>query len=486
MGEPRRSATGLLARRGLGWRWAVSLRGLMVLVLIIGGGLGWGVQQARARRDALAVVAAGGGQIVFRDSDPQELGWWAWFYRRTGFEFAREVQCVSLDDGSKPPVPASGPVARAAVFPAIGRLGRIDWVSVTGGQVTPADLTILAPVQVSTLFLNDVAEVSPAALAAIARLGSLTRLRIQGTRVKLSPAVVPAVAGLTRLEELHLHGLAPLKVADLAPLGRLARLRSLVIHPAPRDEAVLDLLGGMHAMTGLNLIETQVTDGSLRRLVAAMPRLENLAFDGTKLTDAGVEALATLPNLKGLAITSRWRTGSVPSGRLTDASLQALGKCRALSALMFNGGRFTDAGLDALQGLPLRTLILGSIESARPASLARLVTGPTWKLLGLHGPGITDAALPILAAVVRPQTCLDLQGSAVTDAGMAQLATFPNSRLWLTGTALTDAGLARLTAAPSLREVVAWDTRVTPAGAAAFRATRPATDLVFGPEPADD
>ena len=435
MTGPMTSATEVpsRSRRRWRWRWVFGLRALMVLVLLIGGGLGWCLQQARERRADLATIAAGGGQVVFRDTDARETGWRVRLYHRTGFGFVREVQGVSLDDEAIPPGPIPRSVRRDAAFAAIGRLGRVDFVFVQNGPVTPAHLAALATTRLTRLVLVTVPEVSAAVLAEVARLSTLTDLRLTRPQVKLPLAAVRAAAALTRLEHLDLHGFARLEPADLAPLRRLDRLQSLAISPAPTDEAVLDLLAGMPAMTSLELFRTQVTDAALRRLVAAMPHLEHLAVDGSRLTDAGIEALATLPNLKEMVVTSRCRAEIGSLGRLTDRSLVALGRCRRLSALMLHGGRFTDAGLGALQGLPLRTLVVGSITTVSPPTLARVVTGPSWNLLGLHGPGITDASLPTLAAVVNPATCLDLQDAAITDAGAAQLATLPVRALWRGG-----------------------------------------------------
>src|SRR5262245_58642988 len=47
-------------------RWLrLSVRALMVLVLITGGGLGWMLHRARVQRDAVAVLQRAGGQVTY-------------------------------------------------------------------------------------------------------------------------------------------------------------------------------------------------------------------------------------------------------------------------------------------------------------------------------------------------------------------------------------------------------------------------------------
>ena len=48
------------------WRYLrFSLRGLIVIVLIIGGSLGWMVQSARVQREAVAAIEKAGGIVQY-------------------------------------------------------------------------------------------------------------------------------------------------------------------------------------------------------------------------------------------------------------------------------------------------------------------------------------------------------------------------------------------------------------------------------------
>jgi hypothetical protein len=48
------------------WPWLrISVRGLIVSVLLVGGGLGWIVHQARIQRDAVAAIVKSGDRVQY-------------------------------------------------------------------------------------------------------------------------------------------------------------------------------------------------------------------------------------------------------------------------------------------------------------------------------------------------------------------------------------------------------------------------------------
>ena len=52
--------------RGPWWRRArLSVRGLIILVLVIGGGLGWVVRSAQLQREAVAAIQRAGGRVKY-------------------------------------------------------------------------------------------------------------------------------------------------------------------------------------------------------------------------------------------------------------------------------------------------------------------------------------------------------------------------------------------------------------------------------------
>lgn len=111
---------------------------------------------------------------------------------------------------------------------------------------------------------------------------------------------------------------------------------------------------------------------------------------------------------------------------------------------------------------------------------SRTLAGPTARVpdgpvalndidLGPVGAAMTDAQVSRLADL-PPPLVLHLNGTKVTDVGLARLATFPNlaglSVLYLPGTPVTDAGLRHLARLTQLSTLVLHDTGVTNAGLA--------------------
>ena len=457
---------------------------MMVLVLIVGGGAGWWVRQSRIWHGALTTIRAAGGHIVFKDEQGDAWQWLALLYRWTGNDFFRQVATVFL----VPPPPLSGSLGDLVAprpsyqdaFEAVSQLGRVEIVDVYGGPVTAEGLATLVSADVGHLGLHRIAEVSDAMLNQLRRMRDLKVLVIDMPGGKLPKVTLQAVADLKQLEGVGLYGFNNLQSDDFAPL-RGKNLNSLNLSKSPIDEACLDHLDPLEQFTDLHLEKTRVTDAGLSRLVAKAPRLESVTLDGSLLTDSGVAALASLPRLSTLRLLGN----PTAPGQLTDASLVTLGRVRSIEQLVIKCGRFTDVGLDALRDLPLDRLILDSIEASE-AGCARLLAGRTFSRLGLHGPGVTDAILPHLVGHLLPKAVLDLSRSKITDAGMSHLAPLKIQGLILNKTSLTDSGLATLGTGTTVRELIAWETQVTPAGAATFRTVRPGVNLFIGPVVEDD
>lgn len=483
--------------------WSLSVRSLMVLVLIVGSLVGWYVRQVSVFRGALTTIEAAGGRVWFADQDSYRHGWWVWLSQWTGIELFREVTFVHVSRISQDP-PAAGQLASPRpslddVCAAIRRLGRVGYVSLDPrsifmtrtpepdplGALTEVGLAELAATPIDDLTIG-VDQMTAAMLAQVCRLRQLKELKIDCGSTPLPPmGTLRAIAELTQLESLILNDFGELHGDDLASLRPLQALQRLEINPSPLADAVLAPLDALPQLAKVEFRSTRITDAGLSRLVARHPQLKELNLDGTLLTDRGVESLANLTALKSVylvgAPAAKPRIAPVGRGSLTDASLLALDESWLLKELYLPQGQFTDNGLKALAGLPLTGLRLDSITSSGPG-FDRLLVGRTFQHLELHGPGVTDADLPHLAEHLSSYATLDLSRTAVTDSGMRHLIPLAIRELDLSATALTDAGLAILaTGTGTLSQVNASQTRVTPAGAAAFRAARPDTTLDIDP-----
>jgi Leucine-rich repeat (LRR) protein len=107
-----------------------------------------------------------------------------------------------------------------------------------------------------------------------------------------------------------------------------------------------DLFG---SVTIVVLDGTQVTDAGLEHL-KGLGQLRQLEFRSTQVTDAGLEHLQGLKQLQWLALDET---------KVTDAGLEHLQGLGQLRELQLNGTQVTDAGLEHLKGLgQLQTLRL--------------------------------------------------------------------------------------------------------------------------------
>jgi hypothetical protein len=197
----------------------LNLRGMIVLVLVTGGWLGWWIRSATIQRAAVAAIERGGGYVAYN-----------WEYLN-GRAIRRKVH--------SPPWPRW----------LVHRIG-VDYFG----------------------YVIKVQNVSPgngdAGLASIAVLERLEELQLGGFLVTDS--------GLK-----HLEGLRSLKVLDLsscdltdrgvAHLRGLTGLKVLDLKRTWVTDAGLVHLKGLINLQVLDLEETQVTDAGIRELEAALP-----------------------------------------------------------------------------------------------------------------------------------------------------------------------------------------------------------------------
>jgi len=90
------------------WSYArFSVRGLVALVVLIGGGLGWLVRSARDQRDAVAAIQKARGRVSYewqwndgRSTPNGEPLWPRWLVNRVGVDFFGHVSSVELGHGT--------------------------------------------------------------------------------------------------------------------------------------------------------------------------------------------------------------------------------------------------------------------------------------------------------------------------------------------------------------------------------------------------
>ncbi len=337
-------------------RFRISLRGLMVLVLVLGGGLGWVVHQARVQRDAVAVIERTRGRIGYNwqqrpdgEFDPQgKPPAPKWLVDRLGPDYFGHVVWVIL-----------GKQAGDAEMAHVLRLHRLKIFVDNGSGVTDAQALRLGNMtHLETIDLHGPKHLTGATLAGMSRLSRLKVLRVGG--IPLHDDDLAGIAGLTGLQILvlpsptitdagliHLQGLVglqtlflsgnPITDSGLVNFRGMARLKHLRIDRT--RVADLKPLMGLTKLQYLNLGDAPITDGGLAP-VAELVDLEELVLDRTAITDAGLSPLRKLSKLDVLHLIQT---------RITDVGLAALGENPPIGMIDLWGTAVTGAGVDLLE-----------------------------------------------------------------------------------------------------------------------------------------
>jgi internalin A len=228
----------------------LSVRSLMVLVLIAGGGLGWVIHRANVQRDAVAAIKRAGGDIAYSwqwsNGSPvfpiPKPPWPDWVRRSLGPDFLDTVTYVRLhgekcDDDS---------------LCAASRLPWLEELTVVNTSVTDAsaeDLRQLRNLRSLDLRLNRITS------RPLRHIGEMSELRELTLSMKLF--AIPAddedmafLKRLTKLERLNLWS-ANLNDSWLVYLERLASLKSLQLSDTAMTAEGLDHLKGLPNLTAV-------------------------------------------------------------------------------------------------------------------------------------------------------------------------------------------------------------------------------------------
>ncbi len=211
----------------------LSVRGLIVLVLVIGAWLGWLVRSARIQREAVVAIEDAGGAVSYdwdRMSGNVSVGRpWApeWLVDLIGVDYFGHVTEAWVDETS----------------------------TVTDGVIAKAEC--LTQVHNLVLFSTSVSD------------AGLSHLR-----------------GLTKLNRLHL-GDTEITDAGLANLKGLSNLGQLYVNGTQITDVGLIHLKGLVNLDVLDVKRTRVTDAGLVHL-KALTNLEHLDLSATQVTDAGL------------------------------------------------------------------------------------------------------------------------------------------------------------------------------------------------------
>ena len=196
-----------------------SVRGLVVLALVIGGWLGWIARSARIQREAVAAIVKAGGTVSYdwewtNGKSIAEGKPWAprWLVDLIGVDYFAHVTYVAL---------ISAAMEADTAMAHIGRLTRLQHLNLAHSPVRDAGLANLEALRCLSYLNLAETQVTDAGMKHLRRMTSLTGLGLGHTRV--TDAGLAHLSGLTNLSAL---GLNETQVTD-AGLLHLHAMKSL-------------------------------------------------------------------------------------------------------------------------------------------------------------------------------------------------------------------------------------------------------------------
>jgi internalin A len=234
--------SGECLRRSWRQRFRFSVRVWMILVLLLGGGLGWIVRGARVQREAVAAIRRAGGSVRYNwewsNGQPNPAGRpWApgWLVDRIGIDYFGSVTAVYLDRGIRWGFFRD----RRDLNPILAHVGRLkclEWLYLNASSVTDDSLVHLRGLTNLRVLGLDNTDVGDEGLAHLKGLTNLGRLILDGTRVS---------------------------DAGLVHVGRLRRLETLILNKTSVTDAGMVHLQGLTKLQWLQLDKTQISDVGL-------------------------------------------------------------------------------------------------------------------------------------------------------------------------------------------------------------------------------
>lgn len=290
-------------------------------------------------------------------------------------------------------------------------------------------------------------------------------LRMQSRTI--TPQKLAVIGRLGSLEEIFLvHTFGAIKAEHVAPLAKLTRLQSLdVSHSYWFDDSHLLALRELPNLVNLNVHTTRVTGGGISQIrgwrklehltlnsrfiddsaidsISRMPWLKHLVLFETEVSDAGLQRLATVQGLKTLRIHTRI---------ISDEGFSVLRELPNLTDVAVNGGKLTDAALDATTGLKLETIsVSATLGGNGLAALAKQSAATEFRMVN-YGP--VEVNLGPLQSWSKLKVVFIEQGQ-LTGEGLKNLSPENMRELQLMQCELTDEHGAQLATLVNLEKLI--------------------------------
>jgi len=331
-------------------------------------------------------------------------------------------------------------------------LPRLKYLFLRGPHFTDAGCAHLKDIPSLKIlsYHEGVARITDAGLVHIADIPNLESLCLHGMR----NITDDGIAHLSKMRSLKKLEIGSSQVTDRG-LGYLLQIKTLERLELPQDQKGITDTGLAYLAQLTNLRHLEIsrihyidpkmnkeyyTDKGLAEL-AKCRLLEEIGIGSVGVTDAGMEHVAKLTNLKRLQLFG--------CDNVTDKGLAKLAGLKFLTSLQVADLNLTISGLNQLKSLPNLTMLC--VYDLRRGSAILDLSGLNnledlmLSFAPRSGEVFTDDDLVCLANLKRLNN-LQIGPSDFTDKGMTSLAGLTNmERLVIGGPSLTDKGLESLT-----------------------------------------
>jgi len=283
-------------------------------------------------------------------------------------------------------------------------------------RVTNAGLAHLANLSLEELALGQ-GFMTNSGLAHLAKLPSLRYLFLSGKT--FTDAGMVHLKNIPSLRILHAGHLPHLTDAALVHLAQVKTLENLSLHwvEAITDDGVANLTK-LPSLKKLDIRHSKVTDKGVAQL-SQIKSLEYLVLPDIGVSDEGLAYVSRLEKLKYFWLTSRHTGLNSPNkNAVTDKGIVELAKCKSLEDIHIGSFGITDAGLEHIAKLTnLKKLNLFNCTNVTNKGLAKLTVLKSLQNLGVYEANITIAGLSCLNELPN-LVKLDLHGVRQDDSGL--------------------------------------------------------------------
>jgi len=194
-----------------------------------------------------------------------------------------------------------GPSITDALVPRIAECDKLTWLALRNTLIGDDGITQLSGLKsLKTIDLRVAPMVTDASMQTLAAMPELRAVRLVGGNV--TDAGVAVLLTLPRLTELDVRNCRGVTKKGIEHAGTKKSLRLLKIGGPKIDDSVLDLVAAMGHLTGLALDNCAITDVGIAKL-GRLPLVDLTIYQCTKITDKGLEVLASYPELRDLTLS---------------------------------------------------------------------------------------------------------------------------------------------------------------------------------------